>query len=160
LRSSEDVSACVHVILLVLRFKAEINQLLGLIINALYSNKDVFLRELISNASDACDKVRFHALSSGNSAVDSLGELSVKIIPNDGAGTLSILDSGCGMSQADLVANLGTIPQSGTKAFLEALSAGHDLSLLGQFGVGFYSAFLADRVTVKSCASSSGRQII
>jgi molecular chaperone HtpG len=110
--------------LLVLRFKAEINQLLGLIINALYTNKDVFLRELISNASDACDKVRFHALGNGgHSAVDSLGELSVKIIPDEGAGTLSILDSGCGMSQADLVANLGTIARSGTKAFLEALSA-------------------------------------
>jgi molecular chaperone HtpG len=142
-----------------LEFKAELKQLLHLITHSLYSEREIFLRELISNASDAINKVRFDALANADK-LEGNTDWKITLTPDTTAGTLTISDNGVGMSRAEVVENLGTVAQSGTKAFLEAAKragkAAEAPGLIGQFGVGFYSAFMvADKVTVVTRAAGS-----
>ena len=132
-------------------FEAEVNRMMDIVINSLYQNKDVFLRELISNASDALDKIRFLSITDKEKLKDK-EELEVRIMYDQAAKSITITDSGIGMTKDELVKNLGTVARSGTTNFLSALSEGSaDMNMIGQFGVGFYSAFLvADRVRVAS----------
>jgi molecular chaperone HtpG len=134
------------------QFQAEIQQLLNIVIHSLYTDKEIFVRELISNAADACEKLRFNQ-SSGKPVHQSDIAPAITVATDDKAGTITITDTGCGMTHAELVQNLGTIAHSGTKAFLKQLAEEKkpDVGLIGQFGVGFYSAFMvAKRVTVLS----------
>ncbi len=133
-----------------LGFQAEVKQLLHLMIHSLYSNKEIFLRELISNASDASDKLRFEALSDA-ALFENDSELKIRIAFDKEARTLTIVDNGIGMNRQEVIDNIGTIAKSGTREFFSALSGDQqkDAALIGRFGVGFYSAFIvADKVTV------------
>src|SRR5271154_5482491 len=136
-----------------MQFKTELKQILDIIIHSLYSHKDIFLRELISNASDAIDTLRFQALTKAELTADG-SDWKIKLISNEADGTLTISDNGIGMSRETIVENLGTIARSGTRAFLESLKntdVQQRPELIGQFGVGFYSSFMvADKVTVRS----------
>lgn len=138
-------------------FQSEVKQLLQLMIHSLYSNKEIFIRELISNASDAADKLRFRALSQPD-LYEGDGELRVRLSSNKEARTLTLSDNGIGMSREEVIDNLGTIAKSGTKAFLESIGSDQvkDSQLIGQFGVGFYSAFIvADKVEVRTRAAGA-----
>ncbi len=144
-------------------FQTEVKQLLQLMIHSLYSNHEIFLRELISNASDACDKLRYEALSNGD-LYEGDGQLKIRISMDENARTLSISDNGIGMSREEVIDNLGTIARSGTKEFFGKLSGDNakDSQLIGQFGVGFYSAFIvADKVTVltRRAGASAGQGV-
>merc|ERR1719272_2219402 len=131
-------------------FQAEVSRLMDIIINSLYTDKNVFLRELISNSADALEKARFHSVQD-ESFLGDVKDLEVKLEHDPDAKTLSIEDTGSGMTKQELINNLGTVAKSGTTNFLESMAEGGDANLIGQFGVGFYSAFLvADKVTVTS----------
>jgi molecular chaperone HtpG len=135
-----------------MNFQAEVAQLLHLVTHSLYSNKEIFLRELISNASDACDKLRYEAINNSG-LYETDPELKVRVTFDKDAKTLTITDNGIGLSQQEAIDNLGTIAKSGTKDFVSKLSGDQkaDSQLIGQFGVGFYSGFIvADKITVES----------
>ena len=133
-------------------FEADVSRVLDLVIHSLYKEREIFLRELVSNASDACDKLRYQSLSQPELLGDD-PELKIRILADEAEGLVTVSDNGIGMDQEDLVENLGTIARSGTSKFLSQLSGeqDQDLKLIGQFGVGFYSVFMvADRVVVRS----------
>jgi len=135
------------------KFQAEVNRLMDIIINSLYSNREIFVRELISNAADALDKIRFIGLTDKTALGDGdLADLDIRISFNKDLKTITIQDKGCGMTKQELISNLGVVAKSGTTEFVEKATAGSDtLALIGQFGVGFYSVYLvADRVSVAS----------
>ena len=135
-----------------LSFQTEVKQLLNLMIHSLYSNKEIFLRELVSNASDACDKLRFEALSD-NALYEDDNDLGIKVEFDKDASTVTITDNGIGMSREEVIANIGTIANSGTRKFLDNLTGeqAKDAQMIGQFGVGFYASFIvADNVTVET----------
>jgi molecular chaperone HtpG len=143
-----------------LGFQAEVKQLLHIMVHSLYSNKEIFLRELISNASDACDKLRFEAMSD-KALFEDDGELKIRVSFDKAARTITVSDNGVGMSRDEVVANLGTIAKSGTREFFESLTGdqAQDAHLIGQFGVGFYSSFIvADRVTVVTRRAGTGAE--
>merc|ERR1719337_303628 len=133
---------------------------MDIIINSLYSKKEIFLRELISNGSDALDKIRFLSLTDDSVLGDGdTAKLEMKLIADKEAKTLTLIDRGCGMSKEDLINQLGTVAQSGTSSFIEAFSEGADVNLIGQFGVGFYSVYLvADNVAVHSKSNEDDKQ--
>ena len=139
-------------------FQTEVSQLLHLMVHSVYTEKEVFLRELISNASDACDKLRYEAIAQPGLLADD-ARLAIRISFDKSAGTLTVADNGIGMNEQELIDNLGTIARSGTRAFLERMTAGSEgSSLIGQFGVGFYSAFMvADRIDVVSRKAGEDR---
>jgi len=135
-----------------MEFQTEVNQLLHLMIHSLYSNKEIFLRELISNGSDACDKLRFEAVSD-DALYEGDAELRIEIEFNKDANTVTVRDNGIGMTRDEVVENIGTIAKSGTKEFLQKLTGDQvkDANMIGQFGVGFYSSFIvADKVTLNT----------
>src|ERR1700759_4247767 len=132
-------------------FQAEVAELLHLMVHSVYSETDIFLRELISNASDACDKLRYEAIANPDLIADGAAP-KIRIVPDKKANTLSVIDSGIGMDRQELIDNLGPIARSGTKSFLSRLTEAKDgAGLIGQFGVGFYAAFMvAERIVVTS----------
>ena len=138
-------------------FQAEVAELLRLMVHSVYSETDVFLRELISNASDACDRLRYEAIAKPELMGDGAA-LAIRITPDETAGTLTIADNGIGMDRQELIDNLGTVARSGTRAFMSRLAEAKDgTGLIGQFGVGFYSAFMvADRIEVTSRRAGAG----
>src|ERR1051326_1079377 len=141
-------------------FQAEVKQLLELMIHSLYSNKEIFLRELVSNASDAADKLRFEALSN-NALYESDPDLKIAIAFDPKAKTITVSDNGIGMSREEVVANIGTIAKSGTREFMSSLTGDQakDAHLIGQFGVGFYSSFIvADKVTLVTRRAGVGAE--
>src|SRR6476659_2524013 len=137
-------------------FQAEVAELLRLMVHSVYSETDVFLRELISNASDACDRLRYEAIANPDLLVED-SELRIRLTPDKDAGSLTIADNGIGMERQELIDNLGTVARSGTRAFVSKLAEAKDgAGLIGQFGVGFYSAFMvADRIEVVSRRAGS-----
>src|SRR5258706_9310725 len=137
-------------------FQAEVAELLHLMVHSVYSETDIFLRELISNASDACDKLRYEAIANPDLITDGAPP-NILVVPDKKADTLSVIDSGIGMDRQELIDNLGTIARSGTKSFLSRLTEAKDgAGLIGQFGVGFYSAFMvAERIVVTSRRAGS-----
>ncbi|MGQ0621081.1 MAG: molecular chaperone HtpG [Panacagrimonas sp.] len=142
------------------QFQAETKSLLRLMIHSMYSNKEIFLRELVSNASDACDKLRY--LSISNAGLMGEAELAVELIPDKEAGTLTVRDNGIGMTREEVIEHLGTIARSGTREFMSQLSGDQakDSQLIGQFGVGFYSSFIvADKVTVRTRRADSSEAV-
>ncbi|MCG5516326.1 MULTISPECIES: molecular chaperone HtpG [unclassified Ectothiorhodospira] len=142
------------------QFQTEVSQLLHLMINALYSNKEIFLRELVSNAADACDKLRFEALAD-DALMEGEGDLSIQVEYDKDARTVTVRDNGIGMSRDDVINNIGTIAHSGTREFLSRLTGDQkkDAHLIGQFGVGFYSSFIvADRVTLTTRRAGMGAE--
>ena len=130
-------------------FQADVSKMLNIVVNSLYSEKQIFLRELISNASDACDKLKYLALTNPGIAKDS-GQMKIKITPDAASNTLTISDNGIGMNKEDLINHLGTIAKSGTAEFVKNVAEnGSAVELIGQFGVGFYAAFMvADKVEI------------
>src|ERR1039458_7808776 len=137
-------------------FQAEVSELLHLMVHSVYSETDIFLRELISNASDACDKLRYEAIASPDLIADGAAP-KIRIVPDKKANTLTVIDSGIGMDRQELIDNLGTIARSGTKSFLSRLTEAKDgAGLIGQFGVGFYAAFMvAERIVVTTRRAGS-----
>src|SRR6266478_5398825 len=137
-------------------FQAEVSELLHLMVHSVYSETDIFLRELISNASDACDRLRYEAIARPELIADG-APLAIRIKPDSTANTLTVADYGIGMDRQELIDNLGTVARSGTRAFMSRLAEAKDgAGLIGQFGVGFYSAFIvADRIEVISRRAGS-----